>query len=129
MSAFFIDNSKVASGTPEEQRRARLEWQRAKWAEGIIARWDEVPSERLVFTRYWVEDTETGNLYREFFGDPGYARTVCAYYLRDGSPVMLEPNDPPSRDATEKRRAAKEQRRLGQEAARKARNDELRRSR
>jgi hypothetical protein len=39
---------------------------------------------------------------------------------------MLEPHDPPSLDEIERRRAAKAQRRLDQEAARKTRYDELR---
>ena len=78
--------------------------------------------------RHWIEDTETGNLYREFFGDPGYAGSVCAYYLRDGSPVMLEPNNPSSLAELEKRGAAKEQRRRDRADVAKARRDELRRS-
>jgi hypothetical protein len=116
----------LSTGTPEESRRKRLEWRRAKDAEGIRARWDEIPAERLVFGRHWIEDTETGNLYRPFFGDPGYAESVVAYYERDGEPVMLEAADPPSRAELEKRQAAKEERRRDQAAAAKARYAALR---
>ena len=129
-SAFGLSReANLTAGTPDEQRQAWREWRREKDAAGIKDRWPEIPAERLVFSRHWIEDTETGNLYRLFGGDPGYARTVCAYYLEDGWPVMLELHDPPNRAEIEKRRAAKEQRRLDQEAARKARYDELRRSR
>ena len=121
------NDPRLMPGTPKEQLRARNEWQRARNAQGIVARWDEISAERLVHSRYWIEDTETGNLYREFGGDPGYARTVCAYYLRDGWPVMLEPADPPSRDEIEKRRTAKERRRVDQAAAAKSHYDRLRR--
>jgi hypothetical protein len=80
-----------------------------------------------VASRYWLEDMQTGNLYREFGGDPHYAEQVVAYYLRaDGSPVMLEPHDPPSLDEIERRRAAREKRRSDQAAAAKARYDALR---
>jgi hypothetical protein len=119
-------NPVLATGTREEQRRKRLEWRRAKDAQGIRERWDEIPSSRLVASRYWLEDVETGNLYREFYGDPGYAESVVAYYARDGLPVMLEPHDPPNRAEIERRRVAKEQRRRDREAAAKARYDELR---
>ena len=114
-------------GTLNEQRQAWRERRRQKDAEGIIAKWDEIPLERLVASRHWLEDTQTGNLYREFAGDPNFAGQVCAYYLRaDGQPVMLEPHDPPSREEFEKRRAAREQRRVDQAAAAKARYEALR---
>jgi hypothetical protein len=117
----------LASGSPDERRRLRLEWRRAEDEQGIVARWPEIPAERLVHSRYWLEDTETGNLYREVFGDPAFCDGVCAYCRRaDGSPVMLEPHDPPSRSVLEKRRAAKEQRRIDQAASRKAHYAELR---
>jgi hypothetical protein len=116
----------LAAGTQEEQRRARLEWRRERDARGIRERWEEIPSDRLVFSRYWIEDTETGNLYREFGGDPGYAESVVAFYERDGWPVMLQPADPPSLDELERRQAAKAERRRDRAAAAKARYDELR---
>jgi hypothetical protein len=120
------NSPELVSGTPEEQRRKRLEWQRERNAQGIRERWEEIPSERLVSGRYWLEDVETGNLYRPFGGDPAFAPTVVAYFERDGWPVMLEPCDPPSRTEIERRRAARQQRHLEQEAAKKARRDELR---
>jgi hypothetical protein len=122
-------NPELATGTREEQRRKRLEWQRAKWAQGIRAKWPELPSARLVATRYGLEDTEDGSFYREVHTDPGYASSVVAYYERDGQPVMLEPANPfSSRAELERRQAAKEQRRREQAAARKARYHERRRS-
>ena len=81
--------SRVVSGTVDEQRQAWREARRAKDAQGIKDRWPEIPSEHLLFTRRWVEDTRNGNLYQVFGGDPGYASSVIAHYLRpDGSPVM-----------------------------------------
>jgi hypothetical protein len=121
--------SSLMTGTPDEQRQAWREWRRAKDAQAIKDRWREIPSAQLVASRCWLEDTQTGAFYREFGGDPGYAQSVVAYYLRaDGSPVMLEPHDPPCRAEMEKRQAAKEQRRLDAEAARRARYAELRKS-
>jgi len=116
----------LATGSQKEQRQARREWRQAKDAQGIRARWDELLSSRLVFSRHWIEDTETGNLYRPFFGDPGYAETVVAYYVRDGEPIMLEPAHPRSRAELERRQRAKEQRHRDQAAAAKVRYDELR---
>jgi hypothetical protein len=114
-------------GTPDEQRRAWREWRRAKDAEGIIAKWEEIPSARLVHSRHWIEDTETGNLYREFRRRPQPP-------LSRSAPTTFEPTAgrsaraarPPSREEIEKRRAARERRRLDQAAAAKARYDELR---
>jgi len=124
---FGPDTSRLVPGTGDEQRRARNQWRREKDAEGIRERWDEIPAERLVFERHWIEDVETGNFYWPFAGDPGFAAGVVAYYVRDGWPVMLEPANPPSRAELERRQAAKEQRRLDNDAARTARYEELRR--
>jgi hypothetical protein len=57
-----------------------------------------------LFSRHWIEDTQTGQLYRPVFGDPAFCDGVVAYYLRDGSPVMLEPHDAPSLDEIARRR-------------------------
>jgi hypothetical protein len=122
-------NPALVVGSKEESRRRRLEWQRERWAQGIRARWPEIPAERIVVARYWIEDTETGNLYRELGGDPGYAETVVAYFEREGWPVMLEPADPPSLAEIERRKAAREERRQRRAEAAQARRDELRRSR
>jgi hypothetical protein len=116
----------LVAGSQEEQRRARREWRQAKDAQGIRTRWDEIPAERIVSTRYWLEDTQSGDFYREFHGDPGYAASVVAYYERDGWPVMLEPASPRSRAELERRQAAKAKRRADHAAAAKLRYDELR---
>jgi hypothetical protein len=120
------NSHRLVTGTPNEMQQARLEHQRALHAQGIIRRWDEIPRSRLVFGRYWIEDTQTGNFYKEFGGDPGYAQSVVAHYVRsDGTPVMLEPADPPSRAELERRQARKEQRRLEREAESKERRRQL----
>jgi hypothetical protein len=123
------NDPRLVPGTPAEQRQARAEWRRERDAQGIVAKWDEIPAERLSHSRYWIEDTTTGNLYRPVYGDPAFCDGVCAYYRReDGSPVMLEPNNPPSLSAIAERQAAQERRRVDKAAAAKARYAALRRA-
>lgn len=119
-----IVDPNLPEGDPAAQRQARREWRRARDAQGVIAKWPEIPRSRLVFGRYWIEDTETGQLYREVFGDPHYARNVVAHYIRsDQSPGMLEPADPPSRAEIERRRAARERRHAEREAELRVKRD------
>jgi hypothetical protein len=113
----------------EEQRRARRERQAAEHARAITSSKEEIPRKQLEFSRYWIEDTETGNLYIEFGGHPSYAPTVHHYYVRsDSRLVMLEPAEPPSRAELERRQARKEERRAERQAAAKERYRQLRKA-
>ena len=103
-----IENPGLAQGRPEEQLQAMRNLQNARTAAAIINSETEIPRKQLEFGRYWIEDTDTGNLYTVFGGDPQFAPTVQFYFTNThGAPTMLEPPDPPSRDELERRRALK----------------------
>ena len=122
---FNPNDPRLVTGTPDQQRRARREWEAARAAHAIISTKEEIPRSQLVFSKYWIED-EQGNFFREFGGDPAYAYTVRFFYFNpDGMPIMLEPADPPNRAELERRQARKEQRRIEREAAAKQRRAEM----
>ena len=78
-----------------------------------------------MFSKHWIED-EQGNFFKEFGGDPAYAFTVRFFYFnQDGTPIMLEPADPPNRAELERRQTRKEQRRAELAAAAKQRRAEM----
>ena len=121
------EETPLAIASTDGQGAFRIETDEARGAE-LCARAD-APG----YCPATVKPVEAGTsieitLYRETGGDPEYARNVVAYYLNeDGYPVMLEPNDPPSRDELEERRAAREQRRVDRAAFGGLRNGKRRR--
>lgn len=123
LDAFYVspDDPRLIAGTPAEQQEKRREYRRQQEARGIISNIErEVPRSDLIFGPRWVELESTGELFHPWGGDVMFAPKGVAYYIDEtGFPRMLEPADPPSRAEIEKRKAAREQRRLEREAAAK----------
>jgi hypothetical protein len=117
-----INNPELTQGTPEEQLQAMRNLQTVRAHRAVVETKTEIPRKQLEFGRYWIEDTDTRNLYTVFGGDPHYAPNVKFYFTTaDSVPTMLEPADPPSLDELERRQERKKQRRLERENAAKER--------
>ena len=78
---------------PDEQRHARLEWRRAKDAQGIIARWDEIPAERLVHGRHWSRTRRPATSTASSVATPA-TPSRSAPTTFETAPGMLEPTRP-----------------------------------
>ena len=117
----------LMAGTPEQQMQAQRERQAAEHAHAVISTREELRRTELEFGPRWITHTPTGDYFWIFGGDPSFAPNVAHYFVaRDGTPTMLEPADPPSRDELERKRARKVERRLERDAEAKRRRAEMR---
>ena len=128
------NDPRLVTGTPDEQRQARREYERARIARHIIATKEELPLSELDFEALGgrlIEHVASrdGDFYRMFGGDPGHAGDdVTTYFINAaGDPVMLQrATNPSSRTELEQKQAAKAQRRAEREAEAKERRRQLR---
>jgi hypothetical protein len=108
---------RLVVGTEEERKRAREELRRrVEIAQAMKSGLEEIPRDRLRFSKYVIEDEVTGSFYsavRGVVNDTQFTNAVAFFFNEQGDPVYLErpAAGPRSRDELAAKRAEREQRR------------------
>jgi hypothetical protein len=128
------NDPRLIVGTPDDQRRARREFERQRVTRAIVATKTEIPRAELNFEALGGRVIEhvasrDGDFYFVFSGDPSYVgHDVRSYFVNvAGDPVLLQrAHNPSSRADVERMLEAREQRKAAKEAAARQRRAQIR---